>query len=280
MISILTNQGVQRANRHLGLTQQAIQKSLERLSTGKRINRASDDPAGLIAATNLEGQETSLVKKIESLERRQLDFSARDGGLTVISEQLTELNGLVVTAANSAGLSDNERSAMQLQVDSILRSIDQSSFKYLFNGNAVLSNIRTTDLGGVDLPAGGGSSSRASLFDLRDGGALNLSTGDLEAAQRSVKTAIAGLSTERGTIGAVQKSMDSEINAARVELENVLAAKGQILDTDYAQETSNLVREQVKEQATMAVRQLAEQTRADAVLRLLQPIKPAGDPRA
>ncbi len=115
----------------------------------------------------------------------------------------------------------------------------------------------------------------ASLNEFRSGGAFNLASGDVEEGQMAVAAAIAQISETRATYCTQIKSLDSEASALQAELESTIAAKGLILDTDYAQETANLVREQLKQQAATFAVSLAQRQRADAVPSLLASTKDA-----
>jgi flagellin len=123
----------------LGQNNQSLSKSLDRLSTGLRINRGADDPAGLIASENLRAEKTALGAAISNSERAAQVASIAEGGLTEIAGLLNELEGLVTATANDAGLSLEEKEANQLQVDSILQTIDRVSSATSFQGTRLLN---------------------------------------------------------------------------------------------------------------------------------------------
>jgi len=104
---------------------------------------------------------------------------------------------------------------------------------------------------------------------------FDLASGDVEEGQKAVASAIAQISETRATYCTQIKSLDSETSALQAELESTIAAKGLILDTDYAQETANLVREQLKQQAATFAVSIAQRQRADAVPSLLASTKDA-----
>jgi flagellin len=251
----------------------AISRSLQRLSTGRRINSAADDPAGSIAVTHLESAEADINARIHSLQARQFGVDATEGGLSSITDMLTELNALTVQAANRAGTSTDERQAMQLQADSILATIDLLGNTTEFKGARILTGVNAGSLGSVGYTEdvnGTPTNKTGTLADLRRGGELDLINGNTEAAQQAVQAALSDLTTRRAALGAESNSIDAQVRAAQVELENTVAAKSQIQDTDYAQETATLVREQTRQQAAMYVTQLAQQQRAQIVLDLLK----------
>jgi len=127
------------AQRNLRNNNQTLATSLERLSTGLRINRGGDDPAGLIASENLRAEKTALGSAISNAERAQQVVNIAEGGLQEVSGLLNELEGLVTTTANDAGLSEEEKQANQLQVDSILQTIDRVAGATSFQGNRLLN---------------------------------------------------------------------------------------------------------------------------------------------
>ncbi len=139
MTRINTNVSAMIAQRVLGQNNNALTTSLERLSTGLRINRGKDDPAGLIASQNLRAEKSGLSAAISNAERADQVVNIAEGGLNEISGLLTELQSLVTATANTAGLSQEEKEANQLQIDSILQTIDRVSSATSFQGNKLLN---------------------------------------------------------------------------------------------------------------------------------------------
>src|SRR5207253_2696720 len=125
MSRINTNVNSLIAQRVLGQQNKNLTKSLERLSTGLRINRGADDPAGLIASEKLRSEKASLTSALGNAERADQIVNVAEGGLSEINSLLTQVQGLVTSTANDAGLSSDEKAANQLQVDTILQTIDR-----------------------------------------------------------------------------------------------------------------------------------------------------------
>lgn len=185
------------ANRVLGQNNQALNSSLERLSTGLRINRGKDDPAGLIASENLRAEQRGLDQAIANAQRADQVVNIAEGGLQEVSGLLTELQGLLTASANEAGVSLEEKQANQLQIDSILQTIDrvagQTNFQgtKLLNGNfdfkvsgqaSGVSDLRVNNakFGGDKLDvnvAVTGSAQRAGLFLSAGGAAIDIAGG-------------------------------------------------------------------------------------------------------
>ena len=166
MSRINTNVSSLIGQRVLAQNNQALGFSLERLSTGLRINRGKDDPAGLIASENLRAEKTALGAAISNAERADQVVNIAEGGLTEIGGLLNKLQGLVTRTANRAGLSPEEYDANQLEIDSILQTIDRvaaaTSFQgtKLLNGNfdyatsGIAANIDTFDVNAARLSFG------------------------------------------------------------------------------------------------------------------------------
>jgi len=127
------------AQRVLRSQNAAMVVSLERLATGLRINRGKDDPAGLIASENLRSEKKAISGAISNAQRAEQVINVAEGGLQEIATLLVELKGLVGQSANEAGLSVEEKDANQLQVDSILQTIDRLANVTTFQGTKLLN---------------------------------------------------------------------------------------------------------------------------------------------
>ncbi|HLO39434.1 MAG TPA: flagellin [Phycisphaerales bacterium] len=125
--------------RVLGMNQGGLSTALERLSTGLKINRGKDDPAGLIASENLATEMKGINAAITNADRADQVVNIAEGGLQEVSGLLSELQGLITTTASSAGLSAEEKKANQLQIDSILQTIDRISSSTSFQGTKLLN---------------------------------------------------------------------------------------------------------------------------------------------
>ncbi len=139
MTRINTNVSSLLAQRVLGSQNRSLVTSLERLSTGLRINRGSDDPAGLIASESLRSEKASIAAAIGNAERAEQVVNVAEGGLQEINNLLVELQSLIAGSANEAGVSAAEKEANQVQVDSILQTIDRVANATSFNGTKLLN---------------------------------------------------------------------------------------------------------------------------------------------
>ena len=139
MSRINTNVPSMTAQRVLGQQNDLLNTSLNRLSTGLRINRGSDDPAGLIASETLRAEMQAIGAAMDNAERAEQVINVAEGGLQEINSLLLEVQSLVGQSANDAGISEEEKEANQLQVDSILQTIDRIANSTSFNGAKLLN---------------------------------------------------------------------------------------------------------------------------------------------
>ena len=138
MTRINTNVPSMIAQNRLQSSNDDLQTALTRLSTGLRINSGADDPAGLIASESLRSEVTSLGKSISNTRRASQIVSTADSALGQVSNLLNDVRGLVVEAANSGGLSEDEIAANQLQIDSSLEAINRIAQTTTFQGKKLL----------------------------------------------------------------------------------------------------------------------------------------------
>jgi flagellin len=236
MSTINTNVQSMIAQRVLGNNTDQLNKQLERLSTGLRINSGKDDPAGLIASENLRSEEKSLQAAIGNAERADQVMNIAEGGLKEVNSLLLEMQSLVTESANDAGLSEEEKQANQLQVDSILQSIDRISQTTSFQGTKLLngsldytlssqsSNVVEAQVNGAKLNHGEtrdvqvtvtNSAQHAGLF-LSTGGSLDLSAnGSTTAPDQRFVMEVAGSKGSREfsfASGTATSAMAAQIN--------------------------------------------------------------------
>ncbi len=249
--------------RSLGQHQQAQQTTLERLSTGKQINRAVDDPSGLMAAQNFKVRQVVITKRIDGFERETARLGATEGGLSVLQDMVLELSGLIVQGANTGARSQDEQNALGEQIDGILKGIDHIAQSTMFNGDQILIGYSASHLGLVPRTPEG-----ETPVDLK-----TLLLKDPEAAQQLVKRAENIISGDRAAIGTRMIQIDTEMDVLREEFASNASVLSQIEDADYAKETAELVRSQILEQTTIKAIQI-ERENAERVLDLISVVKP------
>ncbi|HWB19530.1 MAG TPA: flagellin, partial [Phycisphaerales bacterium] len=149
MSRINTNVPSLLAQRVLSNQNQGLTTSLERLSTGYQINRGSDNPAGLIASENLRSEKNAISSAISNAQRADQVVNVAEGGLQEINNLLLEVQSLVGESANEAGVSAEEKDANQLQIDSILQTIDRIANATSFQGIKLLNGTFDYTTSGV-----------------------------------------------------------------------------------------------------------------------------------
>ncbi len=227
--------------------------SLSKLASGLRINRGQDDPAGLITSENLRAILKALEAETRSIQRSEDVINVAEGALSEVSDLLGEAQALTVKNANTAGLSAAEKEANQMELDSILSTINRLSSSTTFNEDKLLDGTATITVDGqevsIDSVATGDlgtttvGSETYTLSDLKRGGKLDIVNGDLSLAQDVLSSARISVASQRGNLGAfVKNAIGSRLNTIAVMTENTSAANSKIRDTDYSSETANLAR--------------------------------------
>jgi len=207
--------------RVLNRNQIDLNRSLERLSTGLKINAGKDDPAGLIASENLRAEKTGLQAAIDNASRASNVIGTAEGGLNEVSSLLTQLQGLVSQAANTGGLSPQEVAANQLQVDAILGTINRISSSTSFQGLQLLNGNFDYLTAGVTATEVGNL--RVNSARVPDGASVNVLVNTVQSARTAVITYTGGAIPAggatiqvAGTFGAQQLSFASGTTASGI----------------------------------------------------------------
>lgn len=284
-ITINTNIASLNAQRRLGSSSGQLQKTFERLSSGLRIVRASDDAAGLSIADSLRADQRIASVAIRNANDGISLISIADGALAEISNVLTRMAELSEQSANGI-FAPSQRSALQSEFQALGSEIERIAVTTVFNGLQLLSGGAQIDLQiGFDSKSTsqiGFSGVNGTLSSLGLAGAgssgltfsLNASTaiGGQAAAKSAldaVKAAIGSLTANRGTLGATESRLNVALNNLQVARENFAAAESQIRDVDVASEAANLTRLNILQQAGAAVLAQANQ-QPSLALSLLQ----------
>lgn len=263
--------------RSLSAATESVNRSFERLATGGRINRASDDPSGLVASENLGAQSTAIRAEMMRLERESIVIGAKEGALSAVSDMLIDLDAIVVQAANRGAVSSDEREALQVQANAIVDALRFTYETASFNGERLFEQENPEAIGSAwtreRTNAATGeriAPQEVNLGDLLSGGLLNLVDGDVEVAQEVTRSAVKNNATARASLGASQRTFyQPQINQLSRELEGVEGARSKIRDTDFAAEAGNLVRSQVLQEAAIRVIEVFRKSAARTVLGLL-----------
>jgi flagellin len=270
------NQNVMAFNayRNLTATNTSMGKSLEKLSSGLRINRAADDAAGLVISQDLRAQVSGLKVATRNAQDGISVVQTAEGALTEVNTMLQRMRDLAVQAANGSNsaaartAADDEFTQLRTEITRIGTSTTFGAMNIL-DGTAFGAGVsfqvgaNATDQISVSISSLNGGASVAALA------ALSLATGaSATAAITGVNDAIQEVSSARGTLGAVQNRFESTINSLQVAVENLSASESRIRDTDMASEMTNFTRNQILLQAGTAMLGQANQV-PQSVLKLL-----------
>ncbi len=274
-LRINTNVASLNAQRNLTGTKFGLDKSLERLSSGLRINRAGDDAAGLAISENLRAQVRGLKQASRNAQDGVSLIQVAEGGLNEISSIMIRLRELAVQAASDT-IGPVERQFLNVEYDQLVSEVDRIADGTEFNGTQLLSGtgsvldfqVGTRNDPNIDRLTFDSSKADANSAAL----GVNLtSVADKASAQNSlsaIDSAIVSVSAMRADFGAIQNRLQSTIGNIAVSVENLSAANSRIRDVDVAEETAELTRNNILLQAGTSVLAQANQT-SNTALNLL-----------
>ena len=267
---INTNISATRAQNASRMAAMKSEQAIERLSTGKRINGAKDDAAGLAIATRMDAKVRGLNQAIRNSNDGISLAQTAEGAMAETSNILIRMRELAVQASNGTTTAE-DRAAVQLEVTQLIGQIDDIATRTDFNGVALLDGTADIDIQtGVDT----GQVVNITIADLQAAGlgvaAVDLSTtAGATGALATLDTAIQTVADERASLGAVQNRLDTTVNNLTSTVTNLTESKSRIEDTDFSVETTKLASAQILAQASTAMLAQANQSQ-QGVLRLLQ----------
>ncbi len=268
-ISILTNVASMNAQRNLTGTQAALNNSIARLSSGMRINNASDDAAGLGISENLKADLRSLSQASRNANDGVSMSQVAEGSMNEIQGIVTRMRELSVQSANQT-LGATERGYIQTEFGELRNEINRISAVTEFNGQKLIDGSASAGLSfqiGIHNTANDRISMQVTRLTTSTLGStsLRLASASLSTATNAraaigtFDAAIQQLSTARAKVGAVQNRMQVTVSNLAVAHENLSAANSRIRDVDVAAETSSLTKSQILSQAGLAVLSQANQ---------------------
>jgi flagellin len=277
-IVINTNVASLNAQRNLTNTQFGLNKALERLSSGYRINRAGDDAAGLAISERLKAQ----IRSTSQASRNTLDgvslTQVAEGGYDEVSNILIRLRELAVQSANGT-ISSNDRDAIDTEFDQLTAEVTRIAAVVKFNNVQVLNGNSTGAAVSFSLQVGIGTTSNDTITininplkaSALGSAAVNLSGASLTSASgatdaiTTIDSAIDAVNSSRAALGAVQNRLEATSRNLAIAVENLSAANSRIRDVDVAHETAELARFQILSQAGAAIAAQANQVPALAL---------------
>ena len=271
------------ASKNLQSAQSNMANSVERLSSGLRVNRARDDAAGLGIANSLTQQINTADQGIRNLNDGISIVQTAEGALSQVSEMAQRILTLSVQGQTSA-LTTAQKQSITTEMRSLLNGIDAIETRTKFGSNtstlfssAALTvysskesadsvSITTTALATIGTTTGGLAVTLSANVATATTAA---SVGDFQAIVTSVSTFINAISTQRGVLGATQNQMEYSINNIIELSANLSSARSRVVDTDYAAETAKLTKGQILQQAATAMLAQANQM-PNVILSLLK----------
>lgn len=272
-LSVNTNTTSLTAQMNLAKSQSRMNTSLERLSTGLKINRASDDPAGLVTSELQKSQISGLTKAIENIERGTTMVQTAESGLAEIGSLLLKMRDIAVNSANEATQDTAGLAANQSEMDALSTSITRISDTTKFGTKALLDG--TVSAAQFQI---GAFSSEVATLTVADSDAAALSVDALDitnaagatTAIADIDAAISTITTARGDLGAFQSgTLNSTKNNNESQLDNLKNAESILRDTDYQKEISTYTSEQIRQQAAQTVLGMANQS-SQSIIQLLR----------
>ncbi|RKO21563.1 flagellin [Pseudarthrobacter phenanthrenivorans] len=284
-MQINTNISALNAHRNLSNTQNDLSKSLEKLSSGLRINRAADDAAGLSISEGLRSQINGLNVAARNAQDGISVIQTAEGALSEVHSILQRMRDLAVQAGNDSNNAES-RTAIKTEIDGLASELNRigantefnginlmdgstKSFQVGANGNTAtnVSNVIEVDLTNLQAALTGVVTTEATGADLTATITVD-SAANAALAIEALDTSITAISTSRSELGAKQNRFESAINSLNVTRENLQAAESRIRDTDMAGEMVNYTRANILSQAGTAMLAQANQSN-QGVLQLL-----------
>ena len=249
--TINTNVNSLTAQRNLNMSQGALATSMQRLSSGLRVNSAKDDAAGLAIAERMNTQVRGMNVAIRNANDGISMSQTAEGGLQEISNMLQRMRELAVQSNNGTN-SDSDRANLDAEFQALDNEIVRISAATMFNGISVLASNSVINFQvGANTTADDKLAISTITVSAVEGAIAT--SGGASAAIGSIDARISAVTTARAGFGAIQSRFESAISNLQVSMENQAAARGRIMDADFAVETANMTRAQILQQAGNAM---------------------------
>ncbi|WP_024366499.1 flagellin [Arthrobacter sp. TB 26] len=280
---INNNLAANNSYRSLNNTQNDLSKSLEKLSTGLRINRAGDDAAGLSISEGLKSQVTGSAQAARNAQDGISVIQTAEGALTEVHSILQRMRDLAVQGGNDTN-NDEARTAIKTEATALGKELDRIAASTNFNGiNLLDGSAGAANDGKIQIQVGAGSVALNDQIEIdlgdvtADFGALGAAGTDFDvlnatnaaATIAKIDTAIGNVSSQRSDLGAAQNRLEHTIKSLNVAGENLSAAQSRIADVDMAQEMVKFTKANILSQAGTAMLAQANQS-SQGVLSLLR----------
>lgn len=270
MAVINTNISAIRAKNASISADKLLGSAMERLSTGKRINSAKDDAAGLAITTSMTSQIKGMSQGVRNANDGISLAQTADGALSEVSNMLQRVRELAVQSS-SGTYQAADRTAMQSEVTALTDQIADVLTDTKFNGNALFSTTSGTDVT-FDIQTGANANETITLTSSAIDGtkinatALDVTTGALATTTLSnVDAALTNVNDTRASLGAGQNRLESAVNNLTSTVTNLSDARSRIEDADYSEETTKMAKAQILSQASTAMIAQANQAQQNVM---------------
>ena len=274
MSVINTNISAIRAANASNTANKMLGTAMERLSTGKRINSAKDDAAGLAIATSMTSQIKGMSQGIRNANDGISLAQTAEGALSEVTNMMQRVRELAVQSS-SGTYQQTDRDAMQSEVTNLTQQIGDVLANTKFNGNALFSTTAGTDVT-FDIQTGANNGDTVTLTSTGiDGTNIDATALDVTSATLATTTidnvdlGLADVNATRASLGAGQNRLESAVNNLTNNVANLSDARSRIEDTDYSAETTQMAKAQILSQASTAMIAQANQSQQN-VLSLLR----------
>jgi len=272
MTVINTNTAALRAQNGSRMANNALQTAMERLSSGKRINSAKDDAAGLAISSSMTSQIRGMTQAVRNANDGISMAQSADGALDEVTNMLQRIRELSVQAA-SGTYQSTDRTNLQTEVTALASQISSITSNTKFNGVGLFTGSAGSS-GTVTIQTGSSSADTVDMdftaLNLAAASSVDLSTSSgATSAMSSLDTLITTVSTKRATLGAAESRLGAVVNNLTSNITNLTDARSRIEDADFGTETTNLAKSQILAQASTAMLAQANQSQQN-VLKLLQ----------
>lgn len=270
MTVIGTNVSALRTSYASNRADMGLQRAMERLSTGRRINSAADDAAGLSIATRMTSDVRGMNAAIRNANDGISMIQTAEGGMNEITSMMQRMRELSVQAATGT-LSNDDRTNLQAEVTELQSQISDVAARTTFNGVQLLDNSASLD---IQAGAFSGETVTINSIDVTSG-SMDVSGVDITTAAGAVTAldtldaALKDITTEQAKLGAAQNRLQTTVNNLNDRVANITEARSRIEDVDFSQETTQLAKFQILSQASTAMLAQANQSQ-QSVLSLIR----------
>jgi flagellin len=251
------------AQRNLSASRGDLTTSIQRLSTGLRVNSAKDDAAGLAIANRMDAQARGMNVAMRNANDGISLAQTAEGALGKVTDMLQRMRELAVQAANASNTS-TDRTSLNSEFQQLAQEVDRTLTSTRFNGQAIIAG----SAGALQFQIGANNAATDQLTVTTSNMATNTSITAITGTAASIAgttstaansmitaldTAIDAVNSERATFGAIQNRFEAVIANLQIGAEAQTAARSRIVDADFAKETANLTRAQILQQAGTAM---------------------------